>query len=65
MATTVFDVLLEKIGEEVSSRESSLANGSAKDYAEYSHTVGTVRGLRIAQSFITDLSRTYMEDDND
>ena len=65
MATTVFDVLKEKISEEIASKETSLANGSAKDYAEYSHTVGTVRGLRIALSHITDLSRTYLEDDDD
>ena len=65
MGTTVFDVLNEKIDEELSSLTTSLAGGSAKDYAEYSHTVGTVRGLRIAKTHITDLARAYMEDDDD
>lgn len=65
MASTVFDVLTEKITEEITALESSLANGSAKDYAEYSHTCGKVRGLRTAHSFVIDLSRSYMEDDDD
>ena len=65
MAKTVFDVLFEKIDEEISSLETAFGNGAAKDYAEYSHMVGMVRGLRIARTHVTDLSRNYMDDDDD
>ena len=65
MATTVFDVLKEKYLDDITARESSLAAGSAKDFAEYSHQCGTVRGLRIALAHVEDLARAYMEDDDD
>lgn len=35
----------------------ALGEGSAKDYAGYQHTVGVVRGLLTAQSFISALQK--------
>ena len=65
MAKTVFDVLIDKIEEQASSAENFLSGGSPKDYAEYREVCGLLRGLRSAQVVIQDLSRKYMEEDDD
>lgn len=65
MATTVFDVLIVKIEEGISSAEEFLVNGSPKDYADYREVCGLLRGLKSAQSTVRDLSRNYMEEDDD
>jgi hypothetical protein len=64
VAKTVFDVLLKNIEEHRSSAIEVLAQGSVKDYAEYRDLCGLIRGLETAQREIRDLSRNYM-DDND
>ena len=65
MATTVFDVLKEKLTEHKRSSEEFLASGGPKDYAGYKEVCGVIRGLDVALREINDLSRNYMEDDND
>jgi len=40
-----------------------LADGSAKDFAQYQNTVGMVRGLLTAQSLIQDLAKNMEMDD--
>lgn len=65
MAKTVFDVLIEKINDDLSSAQDFLNAGSAKDYANYREIVGLIRGLEASKSFIEDLSRNYMDDDDD
>ena len=66
MAKTVFDVLITKHEEDVSSATQFLANGGAKDLAEYREVVGRIRGLQLAIQTTKDLSRSQMEeDDND
>lgn len=66
MAKTVFDVLLTKHEEDVVSSTQFLANGGAKDFAEYREVVGRIRGLQLAIQTTKDLSRSQMEDnDND
>jgi len=40
-----------------------LADGAAKDFAQYQNTVGTVRGLLIAQSLIQDLAKNMEIED--
>ena len=65
MAKTVFDVLEERIGEQRSSAMEFLSNGSPKDYAEYKELCGVIRGLDAALSHVHDLSRNFLEDDND
>ena len=64
MAKTVFDVLKEKIEGDLSSAQSFLCAGSSKDYAHYREVVGLIRGLEASKSYVEDLSRNYM-DDND
>tara|TARA_R100000781_G_C3973567_1_gene91023 strand:- start:282 stop:479 length:198 start_codon:yes stop_codon:yes gene_type:complete len=65
MAKTVFDVLKEKIEADIASAQGFLEAGSAKDYANYREIVGLIRGLKSSIAYIEDLSRNYMEDDND
>ncbi len=65
MAKTVFDVLKDRIDENVSSAQSFLNAGSAKDYADYREVVGLIRGLEASKSYMEDLAKNYMEDDDD
>ena len=65
MAATVFDVLKGQIGEQRSSAVDFLACGGPKDYPQYMETVGLIRGLDASINYIEDLSRKYMDDDDD
>jgi|TARA_R100001369_G_scaffold42024_1_gene68242 hypothetical protein len=65
MAKTVFDVLKERIETDKVSAMEFLAGGGSKDYAQYKEVCGLVRGLESALSHIEDLSRNYMEEDDD
>jgi hypothetical protein len=65
MPKTVFDVLIDKIDEQISSAHIFVAAGSPKDYANYREVVGLIRGLESAKLIIEDLSRNFMDDDDD
>lgn len=65
MSTTVFDVLNQKLTELKGSSEEFLNSGGAKDFAEYKEVCGVIRGLNAALREVSDLSRNYMEDDDD
>ena len=65
MAKTVFDVLREKIEEDMSSASNFLGNGGAKDFAQYKEITGMLRGLTSCMNHVNDLSRNYLEDDDD
>jgi len=65
MAKTVFDVLREKIEEDMSSATNFLGNGGAKDFAQYKEITGMLRGLTSCMNHVNDLSRNYLEDDDD
>ena len=65
MAKTVFDVLKNKIDEDISSAQSFLTAGSPKDYANYREVVGLIRGLEASKSYVEDLAQNYMENDDD
>jgi hypothetical protein len=65
MTTTVFDVLIGKIEEDISSAKEFLSNGSPKDYSEYREVCGLIRGLASAQKTVKDLSRNFEERDDD
>jgi hypothetical protein len=64
MPKTVFDVLNDNIDEEISSASVFLEAGSPKDYAGYREIVGLIRGLNSAKHFISDLAKTYGENDD-
>jgi hypothetical protein len=65
MAKTVFDVLNQKLTELKSSSEEFLYSGGAKDFAGYKEVCGVIRGLDAALREVNDLSRNYMEEDDD
>jgi len=65
MPKTVFDVLKDNIDEQLSSAMEFLKGGAPKDYAHYREVVGLIRGLEASKSYIEDLSRNFMESDND
>jgi uncharacterized protein (UPF0297 family) len=65
MAKTVFDVLKDRINDDISSAQSFLNAGSPKDYANYREVVGLIRGLEATKSYIEDLAKNYMDDDYD
>jgi len=65
MAKTIFDVLKDKIEEDKSSALEFLGGGGAKDYSQYSEVTGLIRGLETCLSYMEDLSRNYLENDND
>ena len=65
MAKTVFDVLNQKLTELKNSSEEFLTSGGAKDFAGYKEVCGVIRGLDVALREINDLSRNFMEDEDD
>ena len=65
MTTTVFDVLRKKIEEDISSATEFLSSGGAKDFAQYKEITGMLRGLTSCMNHVNDLSRNYLDDDND
>ena len=65
MAKTVFQVLEEKLTDLQKQQEEWMTGGSAQDYSEYKVSCGVIRGLAAARREIQDLSRNYMEDDDD
>jgi hypothetical protein len=58
-----FEYLSAQLREEMEAVKDSLAAGSAKDYAEYQHLCGKIRGLLVAQSKLNDLKERM--DDSD
>jgi len=65
MAKTVFDVLKEKLEADKASAQDFLGGGGAKDFSQYKEATGLIRGLEAGLSYIEDLSRNYMEGDDD
>ena len=63
--TTVFEVLFEKIDEEIESVSGAVAYGSAKTYDEYQKLCGVIKGLNAAKAHVEDLRRTTEEDYED
>ena len=62
---TVLDVLQKKIEEDISSATEFLGDGGAKDFAQYKEITGMLRGLTSCLNHVNDLSRNYLDDDND
>ena len=62
---TVFEVLLDKVDEEIESVSGAIANGSAKTYDEYQKLCGVIKGLNAAKAHVEDLRRTTEEDYED
>jgi hypothetical protein len=58
-----FQHLIDRLDTKVRQRTEDLAKGSAKDFAEYKHTVGIITGLKAAAQEIEEYGRAYDEDD--
>ena len=65
MAKTVFDVLTEQIDSQLESAKDFLSSGAVKSYEGYREVVGLIRGLESSKGLIADLSRNYMDDNDD
>jgi len=65
MAKTIFQVLEERITEEIDIAQETMGGGSVKDFSEYKELCGLIRGLRTALREVRDLAKNFMEDDND
>jgi hypothetical protein len=63
MATTVLDVLKNKLEEDMSSALQFLGGGGAKDFAQYKEVTGMIRGLETCMNHVEDLSRNMGEYD--
>jgi hypothetical protein len=57
------EYLLHKFDEDIANRKDFLAHSNAKDYAEYRHVCGIIRGLESAKQHIVDLAKRH-EDAN-
>jgi|TARA_R110002020_G_scaffold111460_5_gene257145 chromosomal replication initiation ATPase DnaA len=62
MAETQFGLLKKKIQEEKIQIEENLLEGTAKDYSDYRHLIGIIKGLSIAEREVTDMEKRFMED---
>jgi hypothetical protein len=58
-----FDYLSTQIRDEMDAIKEGLAAGAAKDYAEYQHLCGKIRGLLTAQSKLDDLKERMENSD--
>jgi hypothetical protein len=61
MNVDIFKHLSAKMQEEMRVITDDLALGKAKDFGDYKHAVGMLRGLMIANSIIADMAERYEE----
>lgn len=61
MSVDIFKHLASRMQEEMRVITDDLALGKAKDFEDYKHAVGIVRGLMIANSIIADMAERYEE----
>ena len=57
--------LSTKLDDSVLQLQMNMADGLAKDYAEYKKMCGEVKGLLIARSYIKDLQERLINNDDD
>ena len=57
--------LTSKVDDKVLQLQVAMADGLAKDYAEYKKMCGEVKGLLTARSFLTDLQERLTNNDDD
>ena len=65
MDKQILEYLDKKYSEEIKVIEESLGAGVAKDYADYQHLCGVIRGLLTAQREINDLLRKVKDYEDD
>jgi len=65
LAKTVFEVLRNRLEDEISRVQDYLSEGKVSDYATYKELCGVIRGLTHAVDAISDLEQNYLDQDND
>lgn len=65
MATNAFSLVLKEIEDKRDSIARAVVDGSAKDFAEYKHMTGEIRGLSLAHGYISDLVRKMEREDDE
>lgn len=63
MSTRVLEVVSSQITEQIEDLKNFLADGKAKDYAEYREYCGKLRGLLVAVGITKDLVRNLEQSD--
>lgn len=63
MTTRLLEHLSSKISERAKALSDAMASGVCKDYPEYTHCAGQVRGLLAAQYEINDLVQKLKDND--
>lgn len=61
MSVDLLKMLSKKLQEEITVIADDLTLGKAKDFGDYKHAVGMIRGLMIANSIIADTAERYEE----
>jgi hypothetical protein len=62
---TITDVLTMQINRRIDELVEFLGGGSIKDIAEYREVCGVIRGLRTANSYLTDLVRKQEQQEDE
>lgn len=61
MSADLLKHLSKRVQDEIKVMTDDLALGKAKDYGDYKHAVGVIRGLMVANSIIAETAERYEE----
>lgn len=64
MARTVLDHVMREIADRKATLINAVSSGAAKDFAEYQHMCGEIRGLALAHAQVEDLVRRLEHGDD-
>lgn len=64
MNNDILRYLADKNNEEIKVLADDLARGHAKDHGEYKYACGIIRGLMMANSFLTETAQRLENDDD-
>jgi hypothetical protein len=56
------EYLTKKINDEIKSHHEFIARDNCKDFAHYKYLCGLIRGLEVAQEYVTDLAKKVKND---
>ena len=59
----VIEIILKQLRERRAQLTDAMANGSAKDYAEYKFLCGEIRGLTAVEMYLQTLAKNLEHDD--
>jgi hypothetical protein len=60
---TEYEYVRAKLIEEIDSKSTFIASGNCKNFDEYKHVTGVIRGLALAMDLIKDREQKLEEDD--